>query len=409
MTTDNLELLKAQRTILMNQTSEIARKKTPLSAADRAAFDRFETSLDTIEAQIEKVQAGSEMEDLPGPLGMVYNGAGAPAVDRADVLAPEQRLADWAKTKNPDESNLSFGRLLRGMATNEWDGAPAEKRAMSESVGASGGFAVPDVLSSKILDIARAKSQAIGRMTTVPMESSNLTVPKWLTDPAVSWRGEGDAFALADPTLGATTLNAKSLGVVTKVSLELLMDAGPMMDRELAGIFASAVATEWDRVALVGTGTNNEPRGILNTTGVTSTALTGAPANYDFLVDAYGVVQDNNYDVQAAISSPRVGRQLAKLKDTTNQPLNAPASIAKVPWSETTSVPVADGGGSNESYVFAGQFDTAFWGVSVGLQVIILKERYLADAGQIGFLVHSRGDIIIPRAGAFSIASEIQA
>lgn len=398
---------------LFSRIAEIAKQSLPLSAAERTEFDKLSAELDKLDALSDRKSQNKltgPMEDLPGMVGLGDTRVDAPEIDQADVLSPEQRLADWTRKKDPEAAtSLSFGRLLRGMATNNWDGAAAEKRAMSGEVGASGGFAVPDVLSAQILDLARAKSVAIGQFTVVPMTSSTLTVPKWLTDPSVGWRGEGDAFAESEPTLGATILKAKSLGLVVRTSIELLADAGPLIDRELASIFAGAVAAEWDRVALVGTGANDEPRGLLNYDGITKTALAGAPASYDFLVEAFGVASDSNYEVSSAVSSPRVGRQLAKLKDTTNQPLNAPASVAKVPWFETTAVPTTDGAGSDESYVFAGDWSTGLWGVSVGLQVIILKERYLADAGQIGFVVHSRGDIIIPREGAFSIVSEIQA
>ena len=70
---------------------------------------------------------------------------------------------------------------------------------------------------------------------------------------------------------------------------------------------------------------------------------------------------------------------------------------------------MTDGVGLNESQVYAGQFDTAYWGVNVDREIIVLRERYLVDEGAIAFLVWSRGDLAIPRPGACAIESGIDA
>jgi hypothetical protein len=85
------------------------------------------------------------------------------------------------------------------------------------------------------------------------------------------------------------------------------------------------LALKLDQVALYGTGTDPEPRGLKNTSGILTASMGAngaAIANHDPLVDAVGTLRDNNEDPTAIVYSPRTGRALAKLKDTTSQPLS---------------------------------------------------------------------------------------
>ncbi len=398
----------------LNTRAAVWQRMQEIASQDKVSNEEF-AEYRALEVKLDTVDRGTKLAELPeGILDDTLPMFASPG-ERAATLKPEQRFATWAAANvdQPDETRgLSFGKLLKGAALGKWDGADGERRALQESVGASGGFLVPTDLSANLIDLARAKATAMNQATVVPMTTSTVKVPKIATDPAVAWRDEGSAFAESDLTIGANTLEANGLGVLTKVSIELLSDSVVSMEGVLQNIFAQAIALEWDRVTFYGDGDASEPVGLINTTGVTQTALTGAPADWDFVVDLYGNVEDANYDVSAGITSPRVGRQFGKLKTgiaSDNTPLTPPGRISGIPLLESTQINVDDGGGSNESQIFAGDWSQVYWGVHTDLEIIVLRERYMADEGTVGFLAWSRGDLAFPRTSAFAIATEITA
>ena len=104
---------------------------------------------------------------------------------------------------------------------------------------------------------------------------------------------------------------------------------------------ASAVK---DAYAVAGTDRDQpRARGIKNTSGVTSISMgvNGAtPTSYDPLIDAAAAVEDANETPTAQIFAPRTGKVLAKLKDTTGQPLAVPPYLQNIPRYTTKQVPV---------------------------------------------------------------------
>ena len=62
-------------------------------------------------------------------------------------------------------------------------------------------------------------------------------------------------------------------------SVELWEDADPSSEDVIARSFAGQLTVELDRAALRGTGTSPEPRGVLNTSGVTVTTHGANGAN----------------------------------------------------------------------------------------------------------------------------------
>jgi hypothetical protein len=62
-------------------------------------------------------------------------------------------------------------------------------------------------------------------VTTVPMDTSQLTMAKVTGDPTVSWHGENAALTDSDATFGAISLQAKTVVTLVKLSLELSQDS----------------------------------------------------------------------------------------------------------------------------------------------------------------------------------------
>jgi HK97 family phage major capsid protein len=229
-----------------------------------------------------------------------------PAAPREPVLTREDSLVDWCQARgifDQADQPLSFDRYLRGLATARWDDAPAE-RALAEATVGAGGALVPAPLSSRVIDLARNRTVVFrAGAQTVPMTSQTLALARLTSEGSPAWKTENAAITAADMVFDRVTFTARTLVRLITLSVELFEDADPSSEDVIARSFAGQMAVELDRVALLGTGTAPEPRGILNQSGVTLTAHGAngtAITNYDWWLDAIGTVRAAGFEPKRA-------------------------------------------------------------------------------------------------------------
>lgn len=263
-------------------------------------------------------------------------------------------------------------------------------------------------------DVVRNKSRVFeAGATSVPLTENVAKAPVITGDVSVAWRGEGGAIPTTDAAITTVTFVPKSLGGIQIVSFEAVQDVNTDLEVQLEGLLAGAVALEVDRAALLGSGAGSEPTGLFNTAGVNKTSPGGAngatPTNYDWFVDNDVRLAQKNFEGGAFIVNPRTVGTLAKLKDTTNQPLRAPALLDDAPFLDTNKVPVTQtqGTSTDASTAFQGEWKYLVVGWRLEPQVQVLKERY-ADTGQVGLLVFARADVQVIRPAAFELITGIR-
>jgi HK97 family phage major capsid protein len=330
----------------------------------------------------------------------------APA-DEAFSLRADQSFKVYAQAKSPDAyRGLSLGKYLRAMTLGA--NSDLEHRALSEGTDSAGGYTVPTVLSAQLIDMLRADSVVMAAgAQSVPMARDNLSFAKVASDPVPAFRAEAAAIAESDPTFSQVTMTPKSLAVMVKVSRELLDDS-VNIGTALPRIITKAMAVEMDKAALIGSGTGNEPTGIVNTAGIGTTALAGAPTYASLLAAQTGIASANAGPVSAFIMHPRDRGTLAGLVDTTGQPLNVPNALSGIPFLTTTALSITDGVGSDESTVICGNFANLMIGLRNDIRIEILKERY-ADTHQYGFVAVARFDVGVSHASAFHTITGVTA
>ncbi|WP_269514130.1 phage major capsid protein [Brevundimonas subvibrioides] len=324
----------------------------------------------------------------------------APDVDLAYALRPEQRMADWAREhgKNRQEFGVSAGALLRAMVLGPKN--DEEKRALSEGTDSAGGFTVPDILSAQLIDRLRAQSVLVrAGARTVPLSSDQNYIAKIATDPVPAWRAENAAIAESDPTFTRVSMAPKSLAVLVKVSREVLEDS-LNIEEALQRSLTAAMAVEFDRAGLFGSGTGSEPEGLVNMAGIGALAHNAVLANYLPLNTARTAVLTANATPTAYIMHPREDGKLTGLVDAQGQPLQAAAKVAAIQQLTTTAVPINGGVGTNEASIITGDFSRYLIGIRNGLRIEILKERY-AENFQFAFVAHLRGTFAVEHVAAF--------
>lgn len=344
-----------------------------------------------------------------------HGGGGDDAEEQANIaLRPEQRMADWARSngaRDDYEGRLTTGGLLRAMVLGPK--TDAERRALSEGTDSAGGYTVPDILSSRMIDRMRARSvvSQAGAMT-VPLSSDQNYIAKVLTDPVPQWRAENAEIASSDATFGRVSMAPKSLAVLCRISRELLEDS-LNIGTVLPDIIAKAMASELDRVCLFGSGSGSEPQGLINMSSLPEVPLDAAltahtNGAYGSLIEARGLLlAANSAEPTAFIMNPREDETFTALRNGNGDPVRAPDKIARIPQLVSTVVPKTGGVGTNESSILTGDFTRMMVGIRNSLRIEVLKERF-ADLGQYAFVAHLRATVAVEQIDAFAAITGIQ-
>lgn len=370
------------------------------------AFEDFKANLDgrlsAVETAVDEISAEMQRREL-GP-----GARGTPAVEDEGrgYLEPSDRLTDHLRNKGAarPEGGIGFGHLVRAMVVGPRN--ELEAQALHRGTDSAGGYAVPEWYSAEVIDLMRSKTAVIqAGARTVPLEGERTHFLRIESDPIASWRLERGQVAESDMTFGRTTFVPQSLAVIVKASRELLED-GMNVESSLRQAFAAAFAQEIDRVALFGSGTAPEPRGIVNTPGVQvyELAENGEPVtSYTPIVRARGLMLNANADEPtAAIMAPRTATAFEELVDTTGQPLQRPRAIESLPFRATTLVPIDEeyGTAQNASRVVVGDYRNLWIGVRTGFRIEVLREMF-ADTMEVAFLAHLRADVQVAHPAAF--------
>jgi HK97 family phage major capsid protein len=271
---------------------------------------------------------------------------------------------------------------------------------------------VPTPIANQVIDLARNATRVIqAGAVTIPMTSNTLKLPRLTNESSPAWRNENAAVTPQDLTFDTVTFTARSLARLIILSRELFQDSDPSVSDVIARSFALQIALEFDRVALRGSGTPPEPRGVLNTSGITTTThgANGANlTNYDFLLDAAGAVRAANWEPTAHIVAPRTLTNLGRLKETSTLAYLAPPS-ALLPILPTSQVPIAltVGTSTDCSELYTGQWNMLGIGVRQSFEIEYLRERY-ADTGQYAFVAHLRADVQVLQPLAFAVDTGVR-
>lgn len=243
-------------------------------------------------------------------------------------------------------------------------------------------------------------------MTTVTMGARTVTSSRIVSDPPVAWRAEGGQLNAGDPTLELHQLVANSLAVRVQATAELAQDL-PEFGSQLLNVMGRALAQEIDRVGLFGTGLNNQPKGIVNTSGINTVAAVGTPTNYYHPVLGMQKLLEANVPLEFAernaIMSPRTWASYENLYATNGQPMLRPKALERTIFRPTTSVPDNLGTGTNESKIVMGDFRDLVLGVRMEASVEALRLQTFAEKLTLEFVGWTRVDFLVRRPSSFVV------
>ena len=145
------------------------------------------------------------------------------------------------------------------------------QNSYGSEVPADGGFLIPEILRSGILEVALETAVVRPRAQVIPMDSLRVPIPMIDTTSNVSsifggivayWTEEAAQLVESQATFGRVVLDAKKLTAFAAVPNELLADA-PAFSAFFDSIFPRAIAWYEDVAFMTGTGVG-EPLGFVN-------------------------------------------------------------------------------------------------------------------------------------------------
>ena len=226
-----------------------------------------------------------------------------------------------------------------------------------------------------------------------------------------AWRKENEAVAEQAAEFERVTFQPKTLAVLVKMSQELFEDMLPESAAAIEGDITKALALELDRVALRGSGTDPEPKGVLNQTGVTVSAFNATPADYKVLNEGVGSLLEANIEPTGAIYAARTAKKLGTLTDTLGQPLRRGPLLENVTDYVSNQVPtnLTVGGVENCSEVYIADWRELMFGVrpTIGVRVRMLDQAF-ADHLQVGIVAWLRADVQLEHPESFYVATKVK-
>lgn len=300
-------------------------------------------------------------------------------------------------------------------------GGRMERRDVLAETDASGGYFVETTVGRLIPVLEpRLVLEALGATKLVGLRG-DLQLPRMSAYGSATWEGEVDAAAETQPTFDAVNLNPERLAAYTQVSRQSMIqakniDVENMVRRDLN----RAVKLALDLAGINGSGSGDQPTGILNTGSVNDITIgtNGGPLTWALTVQFETETSTDNADMGrlAYLTTPGVaGKLKTTIRDTAGNgfiwegPNLGGGNINGYRALTSTQVPSTltkgTASGICHAMIFANweELIIAQWG---GVDLIV--DPYTQkNAGMIELNINSYWDIALMHLASFCICNEI--
>ena len=159
----------------------------------------------------------------------------------------------------------------------------------------------------------------------------NLDVPRQSGLTSTYWVAEGSNLTESNATFDKISLTPKTVGALSSWTRIQELQATPDLENLVRNDLTQQVAAAIDLACIAGSGSSNQPTGILNTSGINSVAggTNGATVTYDHLADLIAAVSQDSADNGRTgfLTNNQVLTKLLKTKDSDGNYLLGPGSM----------------------------------------------------------------------------------
>lgn len=157
-----------------------------------------------------------------------------------------------------------------------------------------------NLLAGSFIDILRKRAWVMRRARTLAGLVGNVDIPKQTATTQAYWVGEGGAPTAGTPGLDQITFTPKTVGAYTDITRRLLKQSTPDAESLVRDDILKVLALEIDRVAIYGTGTEYQPKGLKNYSGINAVDFASAShPSYIELVQMETEIALDNADVDS--------------------------------------------------------------------------------------------------------------
>ncbi|EDT6761322.1 phage major capsid protein [Salmonella enterica] len=180
-------------------------------------------------------------------------------------------------------------RFLQGRAFNAGGGTNSPTGATTGS-----NLVATDFLAGSFIDLLRPRTTIMRLARAMGGLVGNVDIPKQTGGATAYWVGEGASPNESTPTIGQIGMNPKTVGAYTDITRRLLKQSTPDAEMIVRNDLVSAIALAIDLGGYYGTGSNHQPLGIVNYTGVNGVAFAAAnPTNAEIVQMETEIAADN--------------------------------------------------------------------------------------------------------------------
>jgi HK97 family phage major capsid protein len=322
------------------------------------------------------------------------------------------RLAEIEKIKTPrkvvlaglelEKDEFSFVRAINAIRSGRWENAGFEnevfqetrKKAQSMGTGSEGGYLVPANYIAELIELIRASTviDKLGATILNNLTGSPVKFPKQTGGGTGYWTGENTAITDSSTTLGELNLTPKRATALVKLSNSIIKHSNPSIEAMVRRDIALTLALLLDLGSLRGSGTSDQPTGIVNTADILTYAIgtNGGDFDYDHFENMiYEMELNNTLRGNVGLAThPKIISKLKKIRiaqfsgQTDGEYLMLPMSDKKLRelldynFAKTTQLPInlTKGSSSDCAEVILGNFQELLvcdWG---GLELMASKE-----------------------------------
>ncbi len=281
--------------------------------------------------RIREIQAIAEKHGL-GDLSKEYVDSGR-GVDEFRMAALEKigkaepvTLAPEIGMSNEEVKNYSFVRAINAAVTGDWSKAGLEKRAsegmaqrlgktpqgffvptdvlqrdlVTSSAAAGGDLVATNLLAGSFIDMLRNRMMVKQLGATILTGlTGDVAIPTQDGAATAYWVAEDTNITESALTVDQVEMSPETLGAWTNISRRLLNQSSPDIEALVRNDLQTVLALAIDLAAINGSGSSNQPTGILSTSGIGAVAggTNGLAPAWSHIVDLETEVSTDNADV----------------------------------------------------------------------------------------------------------------
>lgn len=329
-------------------------EKRVLNSAEQTAFDKIKTEVQDLEGQ---EQRASFLEDAERrAMGAPVAGADknfdaecrAFSMTRAIAAQLPNSTIDAGREREvSQELARRSGRKFEGIAVPM---AVFEQRVVTTTLpggGPGSNIIATDYLGNQFIDRLRNAIKVRGLGATVLSGlTGNVDIPRLKASISSGWVAENAALSASDLQVEKISMTPKHVGALGEYSRNMLQQASPDIEQLFRNDMAAMIAEAIDLAAINGSGASNQPRGVMQTSGIGSVAMgtNGLALDFASVINLIGSVETVNAMGTGFMTNAKVTRNARRTLKTTadtasNMIMTSPNELAGYSCGVTNLVP----------------------------------------------------------------------